>query len=213
MNACARRLALILGFVPPCFAPMATARAQDSSTGRAPSPSPSAAHERLTAFEGTWQRIGGPAGRTVVDTCAWLPEARRHMVCRQRAERQGAISEQMAVYSYRGSDSTYTRTVFLSGGQVWRYAGQPEGNRWTFYRQSNRPGAPSRLRQIVVAFGDTLGFIEEASEDGNAWRLSAPSEDYRAVRVAPRPPAAGLAQAPAEGGPTTMIYFVRHAEV
>ena len=184
MNARARRLALALGFLVQGFTPIATAGAQDSSAVRARSPStPRPAHERLTAFEGTWRRIGEPAGRTVVDTCAWLPEGRRHMVCRLRAERPGGVSEQMAVYSYRGSDSTYLLTVFLSGGQVWRYAGRPEGSRWTFYQQSNRPGTPSRLRQVVIVSGDTLQFIEEVSEDGNAWRLSDPSEDYRSVRV------------------------------
>ena len=109
------------------------------------------------------------------------------MVCRLRAESPRGGSEQMAVYSYRGSDSTYTLTVFLSGGQVWRYAGRPEGSRWTFYQQSNRPDAPSRLRQVVIASGDTLRFIEEISDDGNAWRLSDPSEDYRAVRIDQRP--------------------------
>jgi hypothetical protein len=184
----ARRLALALGFFLQGFAPIATAWAQDSSAGRARSPlTPRPAHERLMAFEGTWRRLGEPAERTVIDTCAWLAEGRRHMVCRQRAERPGGASEQMAVYSYRGADSTYTLTVFLSGGQVWRYAGHPEGNRWTFYLQSNRSDATPRLRQIVVASGDTLRFIEEASEDGNTWRLSDPSEDYRSLRIERRP--------------------------
>lgn len=177
-----------LGLPALCFLPMAIAWAQDSAPARPPSPlAPRAAHERLTAFEGTWRRIGEPAGHTVVDTCAWLAEGRRHMVCRLRAESPRGGSEQMAVYSYRGSDSTYTLTVFLSGGQVWRYAGRPEGSRWTFYQQSNRPDAPSRLRQVVIASGDTLRFIEEISDDGNAWRLSDPSEDYRAVRIDRRP--------------------------
>ena len=189
MNARARRLALALGFLLPGFAPIAPAWAQDSATGRARSPStPRPAHERLMAFEGTWRRIGEPPERPVIDTCAWLAEGRRHMVCRQRAVRPGGVSEQMAVYSYRGSDSAYTLTVFLSGGQVWRYAGRPEGSRWTFYLQGNLPDAPPpRLRQIVVALGDTLRFIEEVSEDGNTWRLSDPSEDYRSLRVEQRP--------------------------
>jgi hypothetical protein len=189
MNAHTRRLALALGFFLQGFAPSPTAWAQESTATRAPSPStPRPAYERLVAFEGTWRRIGEPPERTVVDTCAWLAEGRRHLVCRQRAERPAGASEQMAVYSYRGGDSTYTLTVFLSGGQVWRYAGRPEGSRWTFYLQGNRPDAPPpRLRQIIVALGDTLRFIEEASEDGTTWRLSDPSEDYRSLRVERRP--------------------------
>jgi len=52
-----------------------------------------------------------------------------------------------------------------------------------FYTQANRPDAPPRLRQVVTALGDTPQFAEEVSEDGGTWRLSDPSESYRAARL------------------------------
>lgn len=86
------------------------------------------------------------------------------------------------IYSYRRADSTYTVTVLLPGGQVWNYAGRPEGERWVLYLQNARPDRGQRLRQVIVTAADTLRFIEEVSENGGPWRLTDPSEDYTYVR-------------------------------
>nr|MBA3242076.1 hypothetical protein [Acidobacteriota bacterium] len=52
----------------------------------APSPPtvPSPPHERLSMFKGTWTIVGYPPERRLRETCDWLPEGRRHMVCRVR---------------------------------------------------------------------------------------------------------------------------------
>lgn len=86
------------------------------------------------------------------------------------------------IYSYRRSDSTYAVTVLLPGGQVWNYAGRPEGDRWVLYLANSRPDAPQRLRQVIAVVADTLHFVEEVSENGGPWRLTDPSEDYKYVR-------------------------------
>jgi hypothetical protein len=143
---------------------------------------PRPAHERLAVLEGTWTKKDLPAGESFRDTCAWLPEGRRHMICRQRAESPRGTSEQMAIFSYRGADSTYLLTVLLANGQVWRYEGRPDADRWTFELVSSRSGS-TRLRQVLIPTGDTIAFLEEVSEDGGPWRLSDPSEDFTYVRV------------------------------
>lgn len=150
-------------------------------------PRPSVPHERLAVFEGTWTRSDVPAGQSFRETCEWLAGNRRHLTCRQRFESPDGVREQMLVYSYQRSDSTYAVTVFLSGGQVWRYAGRPDGDRWVLNHVSNAPDSP-RLRQVISAGKDTLHFREEASENGGPWRLTDPSEDYRYVRVRSTPP-------------------------
>jgi hypothetical protein len=142
----------------------------------------SPAHERLTVFEGVWTRADLPAGTTFRDTCEWLA-GRRHMVCRQRSQSPTATREQLATYSYRDQDSTYLLTVLLSGGQVWRYEGRPEGERWVFNRVANRPDPPRRYRQILTPSAESIQFLEELSENGGPWRLTDPSEDFRYVRV------------------------------
>lgn len=146
----------------------------------APKPAP---HERLSVFEGTWARADAAPGDTFRDTCAWMAGGRRHMICRQRSESATGPREQMVIYSYRGRDGTYTITVLLSGGQIWRYEGGPQGDRWIFNRAGDRPDSTQRLRQIVVPTGDSIHFREEISENGGAWRLTDPGEDYKYVRV------------------------------
>jgi hypothetical protein len=169
-----------------------------SSSGRlyaqdVPSPAPTGfssprpAHERLAVFEGTWTRPDLPAGQSFRETCAWLAEGRRHMICRQRREAPSGAMEQVVIYSYRGADAMYLVTVLLAGGQVWRYEGQLEGDRWVLNLVSARPNSPQRLRQVVIPAGDTIRFMEEVSENGGPWRLSDPSEDYSHVRVPPAP--------------------------
>jgi hypothetical protein len=143
---------------------------------------PRPAHERLSVLEGSWEKKSLPAGETFRDTCAWLPEGRRHMICRQRAESPRGRREQMAIFSYRGADSTYLLTVFLANGQVWRYEGRPDGDRWVFELVASRPGSP-RLRQVLIPSGDSIRFLEEVSENGAPWRLSDPSEDFTYVRA------------------------------
>jgi len=116
------------------------------------------AHERLAVLEGTWTKENLPAGESFRDTCAWLPEGRRHMICVQRAESPRGASEQMAIFSYRGADSTYLLTVLLANGQVWRYEGRPDADRWIFELVSSQPGSP-RIRQILIPAGDTIRFL------------------------------------------------------
>lgn len=144
---------------------------------------PGSIHERLAVFEGTWIRVGSPADQTSTDICAWLPGGRRHLVCRRVSGSGERASEQLMVYSYRRGDSTFVATVFLTGGQIWEYAGRPEDERWVLYRQRTRPDAPQRFRQIIRVVGDTLHFMEEASAGGGPWQLTDPSEDYKYVRA------------------------------
>ena len=87
------------------------------------------------------------------------------------------------IYSYRRGDSTYVVTVFLAGGQIWEYAGRPEGGLWTFYRQRTRPDAPQQYRQVIRVVGDTLHFVEEASVNRGPWQLTDPSDDYKYVKT------------------------------
>jgi len=147
-----------------------------------PPTTPRPAHERLAVLEGTWAKKDLPTGETFRDTCAWLPEGRRHMICRQRAESSRGATEQMAIFSYRGADSTYLLTVLLANGQVWRYEGRPDADRWVFDLVPSRPDSP-RLRQVLIPAGDSIRFLEEVSENGGPWRLSDPSEDFTYVRA------------------------------
>ena len=166
--------------------------AQDSTRPRrARDPAePSPPHERMAVFEGTWAVAPGawfesgpqPPG-TSEDTCAWLPGGRRHMVCRRwiQAEGSDVRRESIQVLSYRGRDSTYVSHLAFPTGATLTYHGRIEGERWVMNLQPSPHFPPNlRLRTIITQEQDGLRFIEEASEDGGAWRKT---EDYRYQRV------------------------------
>jgi hypothetical protein len=165
-------LVLVLALVPPAAA------AGQASPERGPSRA-LAPHERLAVFEGTWTLAEAGEGPSFQETCAWLPEGRRHLVCRSRFWSEQRAVEHMMVYSYTRADSTYVVTAFLAPGQVWRYVGGPDADRWVFDLETDRADGP-RIRTVVTVRPDTLHFVEEVSEDGGAWRTT---EDYRHVRV------------------------------
>ncbi len=144
---------------------------------------PSLPHERLAVFEGTWTLADSQSGPASRDSCAWLAEGRRHMICRRRSESPRGASEQMMIYSYRRSDSMYTVTVLLAGGQIWRYAGRAGADSWEFLLEPTGSDVQQRLRQVVRVVGDTLHFREEGSGNGGPWLLTAPTEDYKSVKA------------------------------
>ena len=141
---------------------------------------PRPAHERLAVFEGSWQAAGS-GGST--ETCAWLEGGRRHMICQARRTSPTRAVEQRTIFSYRGRDSTYIATAFLATGQVWTYHGRPDGDKWVFDLQADRPNIPQRLRMVITVARDTIHFIEESSENGGPWSVT---EDYRHVRMPAR---------------------------
>jgi hypothetical protein len=151
---------------------------------------PSEPHERMTFFEGTWTTDGkpdaangSPAPAGYEETCAWLPGARRHMVCRSWTEMSPGAPRREALYvlSYRAADSTYIAHFAFSGGATLTYYGRPDGERWIMNLQPT-PLLPSnqRLRTIITAEPEGLRFVEESSVDGGPWEVT---EDYRRRRV------------------------------
>ena len=168
-------VSLILLVVALC-ATFAPGSAQGTQDPRAPRP----AHELLSVFEGTWRRADSADSGAVTETCSWLEGGRRHMICVPRRQTASGILEQRTIYSYRGRDSTYIVTALLATGQVWTYLGRPDGNKWVFDFQADRPNNAQRLRMVVTVARDTIHFVEESYEGGGPWRIT---EDYRHVRV------------------------------
>lgn len=149
---------------------------------------PSAPHERLTVFEGTWEHAdsaipaGGARQPAARETCEWLTGGRRHMICRSRYQKpEGVIRERMHILSYRAEDSTYVVYFAFPGGDNLLYHGRVEGDRWIMDMQPS-PLLPKnkRFREIITPTENGLRFVEEVSTDGGPWTVS---EDYRMRRV------------------------------
>ena len=190
MRRCNRVIAPCLSAVLFVLAHITAASAQSPPRQRPDPITPSEPHERMRFFEGTWTTDGkpdaangSPAPAAYEETCAWLPGARRHMVCRSWAEMTPSAPRREALYvlSYRAADSTYIAHFAFSGGATLTYHGRPEGERWIMNLQPT-PLWPAnqRLRTIITAVPEGLRFVEESSVDGGRWEIT---EDYRRRRV------------------------------
>jgi hypothetical protein len=190
MRRCSSSIVLVLGTLTFVLAQFSAASAQNSARQRAEPSVPSAPHERMTFFEGTWTTDGQPdaanhtpAPAAYEETCAWLSGGRRHMVCHSWAERTPGAPRRETLYvlSYRGSDSTYVAHFAFPGGSTLTYHGRPEGDRWIMNLQPT-PLVPAnnRLRTIITAVPQGLRFMEESSVDGGPWKVT---EDYRHRRL------------------------------
>lgn len=133
--------------------------------------------EQLAVFEGTWAREGAPPGE-VREVCSWFPGGRRHLVCEAAGEVGGRPMRSLRIYSYR--NPAFTVYAVISDAPAMRYTGGPEGNRWVFNFQSDRPDDSRKARTVVTATKDRLHIIEEASENDGPWKKT---EDYAMVRV------------------------------
>lgn len=164
---------------------LAAVSAQDA-TRRAQTPpmTPRPAYERLGVFEGTWTLEGSPPEREFIETCNWMPEGRRHLMCRTRYRNELGPQERMAIYSYRASDSTYLVYALMRTGEAFLYAGRSVGDRWVMdflpHAGDLRWRPAQRVRMVITVQSDTIRFVEESSENGGPWQIS---EDYRYVRV------------------------------
>ena len=163
-----RSPALRAGIVAAVMIGLAVPRAAAQSTGPA---TPSAPHERLGFFEGTWTIREFPAEQRYRETCAWLAAGRRHMVCRSRWSAPGGPREGMSMFSFRAADSTYLYYGLRAGGGVEALEGHPQGGGWVFESDSGTGSARRRVRVTIAPPVDgSMRFIEETSAGDGPWK-------------------------------------------
>lgn len=167
MTARARAAALAAAALSAGLAPPAAAQS--------PSPSqPSQAHERLVFFEGTWTTLESRPEDDFRETCAWLPEGRRHMVCRSRWTVGGEAREGWSIFSYDEATRAYLYHGFRSGGGVVVQRGQPEGSGWRF--------ASGQRRATLTPSGEgAFRLVHEVAAGEGAWK-PAGEVNYRRLR-------------------------------
>jgi hypothetical protein len=106
----------------------------------------SVAHARLAFFVGTWTADEIPSLR---ETCTWLGDPGRHVVCRARWDTPSGSREGLSVFSYRAEDGSYLYHGFRSGGGIEVLEGGPvdEGRSWEF--SGDKGGGDERRRSRV----------------------------------------------------------------
>jgi hypothetical protein len=150
----------------------ASANAQPQSR---PSPAePSPPHEKLAFFEGTWMAADSASVRGFRESCAWLPEGRRHMVCRSRWNTSAGPREGLSILSYDGVSGEYVYNGFRPGGAHVGQRGREENGRWTFSSELGQAGERTRQRVTIEADGrGGFTLLTEVARGDGAWQEQA----------------------------------------
>jgi hypothetical protein len=159
-----------------------------SAQGTQPTPvtpmTPMAAHEALAFFEGSWTTEERPADQAFVETCAWLPAGRRHMVCRSTWRTASGPREGWSIFSYRSSDSTYLYYGLRAGGAVEPMRGRRLVDGWEFLSESGEGASRQRVRVTITRVNPKrFRLVAEAAVGDNPWTIQ-DTEHY--VSVSPQ---------------------------
>jgi hypothetical protein len=167
-------LALTLQMQSLCAVAVALVALLPSSTfAQAPGPNvPSAPHERLAFFEGTWTVAEPPPEQNFRETCSWLVDGRRHMLCRSRWTTPTGPREGLSVISYSHNTADYLYHGFRAGGSVVTQRGVPKDDGWLFTSEQGEGSTKTMTRITItrVAGGD-MQFTEESATGGGPWAV------------------------------------------
>ena len=139
-------------------------------------------HEALAFFEGTWTTSDSTPDDDFRETCAWLSEGRRHMICRSRWRAEDGRREGLSIFSHDPSTSEYRYHGFRSGGAVIVQKGQRLPRGWLF--TSDRGTGADRVQSRVTiekTAQDRFSFLRESAKSDNPWVVA---DKFKYVRVA-----------------------------
>jgi hypothetical protein len=144
---------------------------------------PSEPHDALAFFEGTWTTSDAAPEEDFKETCAWLPEGRRHMICRSRWRAEAGHREGLSIFSYDSSASEYRYHGFRAGGAVVTLSGRrlPKGLLFS----SDRGTGPDRMQTRVTiekTAPDRFSFLSESAKGDGPWQVGAKVEYVRVGR-------------------------------
>lgn len=130
----------------------------------------SPAHERLKFFEGAWTIVETTPEENFSETCAWLPEGRRHMVCRSRVTtRAGRVEEGMSIFSIDAATGDTLYNGFRAGGAVAPIRGQVHGEGWQFHNEEGGGAERFRTRITITPTAKGFDFLQEVSNGDGPW--------------------------------------------
>ena len=84
----------------------------------------------------------------------------------------------LKVFSYR--QETFVVFAAMGDGPSSTHTGGPDGDRWIFTLQSDRPNNPQRMRIVITPTKNRIRFVEESSMNEGSWQMT---EDYTYMRV------------------------------
>jgi len=149
------------------FCPMKVT-AQTPATPLTPSP----AHEALAFFEGKWTIEERPAEQGLVETCAWFPAGRRHMVCHSEWLAASGPREAVSIFSFSPSDSTYLYHGFRASGSVEALRGHRTADGWEFGSEAGVGATRQRSRVTITRLGARrFRLVAESAIGDGPWQV------------------------------------------
>jgi len=126
-------------------------------------------HEALAFYEGTWT-IPDKQHEGLRETCSWLAEGRRHIICRSRGQTANRPWESLGVYSYDQTRGEYLYHGFGSRGSVYIERGRRIPNGFIFTSESGAGADRVRTRfTIAEASGGRVSTVTETAKADEPW--------------------------------------------
>jgi hypothetical protein len=128
----------------------------------------SEAHEALAFYEGTWTHAEAKPGEGFQETCSWLAEGRRHMICKARWQTVNGPREALGIYSYDPTTGDYQYHGFSASGAVVKERVQRRPKGWLYTTDSGTGAERVRTRETLeeTAEGRVSAIHETAKAEG-----------------------------------------------
>ncbi len=142
---------------------------------------PSAPHEALSFFEGSWTTDESQPESKFVETCAFMNAGRRHMICRSTWETATGPREGMSIFSFNAADSTYMYYGLRAGGLVEPMRGRStdNGSGWEFVSEKGEGATRLRERVTITTLGaGRFRLVAESATGDGAWKIEG-TQHYR----------------------------------
>jgi hypothetical protein len=141
-------------------------------------PQPTAEHQELAMWIGTWEGQGemmpgpfGPAGPMHwTEECKWFGDSKLHIVCTSKGAGPTGPMKGLGIIGYDAEKGIYTHYGVDDSGWAGYSEGTHSGESWTFTSEEMMGGARFHSRFTMTMESPTLmTFTWETSEDGASW--------------------------------------------
>ncbi len=127
-------------------------------------------HEALAFYEGTWTYLDGKPEQGFQETCSWLPEGRRHMICRARGQTPNGPRETLGVYSYDPPTGDYQFHGFSANGAVVKERVQRLAKGWIYTTERGTGAERVRTRETLEETVEgRVSSVHETAEGEGPW--------------------------------------------
>ena len=133
-------------------------------------PTRSEPHEALAFYEGVWTLVDGKPEQGFRETCSWLAEGRRHMVCKARWQAANGPQETLGIYSHDPSTGDYQFHGFAASGAVIKERVQRHPKGWVYTTERGTGVERVRTRETLEETVEgRVSAVHETAKNEGPW--------------------------------------------